>query len=159
MTHFSKQNPITRQSLDTHINQRWTQLYQLEKESAERVLKYLLLTNSGGAIATLSFLGAAPAAIGVLGAQIALCFFLTGVVFVGIITAKTFHHMSNLFKRWKTDVANYHADAITWTHLQAEDKKRAVSDWWDYVISYGSFCCFMSGCIAGAWGLLARAGS
>lgn len=159
MTHFSKQNQITRQSLDPYISQRWAQLYELEKESGERVLKYLLLTNSGGAIATLSFLGAAPTAIGVRGAQIALFFFLMGVVLVGFITAKTFHHMSTLFKRWRSDVADYHADAITWTHLQAEDMKRAVMDWWDYVISYGSFFCFMSGCVAGAWGLLARVGS
>ena len=51
---FSKQDAAVRHSLNGHITQRWVQLYELEKEWGERALKYLLLTNSGGAIATLS---------------------------------------------------------------------------------------------------------
>ncbi|WP_018993086.1 hypothetical protein [Aromatoleum toluclasticum] len=155
---FSEQDQSTRQALGSHINQRWSQLYELDKEWSERALKYLLMTNSGGAIATLSFLGAAPAAIGMLGAKIALLVFLAGVVLVGVAVAKTFHHMRNLFESWKTEVTSYYEDRITWQHLQDEDKKRAVADWWDYGIPYASFACFIGGCIAGAWSLLTRAG-
>lgn len=153
---FSRQDPDTRKTLGAHINQRWGQLYHLEKEWAEKAFKYLLLTNSGGAIATLSFLGASPAAIRILEAKVALALFLTGVVLVGVGTAKTFHHMSNLFKSWKTEVENYYSDRITWGHLQNEDRKRAEQDIWDYVVPYASFACFIAGCIAGAWCLLSR---
>jgi hypothetical protein len=153
---FSQQDPSTRQALGSHIRQRWAQLYELEKEWAERALKYLLLTNAGGAIATLSFLGAAPGAIGMMGAKIALSLFVLGVVLVGVSTAKTFHHMSSIFETWKTDVESYYADAITWRHLQDEDRKRAVTHWLDYAIPYASFACFIIGCIAGAWSLLTR---
>lgn len=155
---FSQQDPNTRQALGAHISQRWAQLYELEKEWGERALKYLLLTNSGGAIATLSFLGAAPSAIGMTGAKIALSLFVLGVVLVGVATAKTFHHMSSIFEKWKADVENYYADSITWAHLQNEDRKRAVTDWWDYAIPYASFGCFIIGCVAGAWSLLTRVG-
>ena len=41
------------------INQRWKQLYELEKEWADKATKYLFLTNSGGSIAVLSYMGAA----------------------------------------------------------------------------------------------------
>ena len=147
---FSKQDPAIRQSLNAHINQRWGQLYELEKEWGERALKYLLLTNSGGAIATLGFLGASPAAINMLGAKISLFLFVLGVFLVGVSTAKTFHHMSRLFKAWKVDVDHYYSDKITWEYLHDEDKKRAVEDFWDYAIPYTSFACFIVGSVSGA---------
>lgn len=147
---FSKQDPAVRQSLNSHINQRWGQLYELEKEWGERALKYLLLTNSGGAIATLGFLGASPAAINMLGAKISLFFFVLGVFLVGVSTAKTFHYMSHLFETWKADVNHYYSDKITWEHLQEEDKKRAAEDFWDYAIPYTSFGCFIAGSVSGA---------
>lgn len=156
---FSQLDQHARQALGARINQRWGQLYELEKEWGEKAYKYLLLTNAGGAIATLSFLGAAPGAIGMFGAKLALLLFLVGVVLVGAGTAKTYHHMSNLFDRWKTEVDNYYTDKITWEHLQSEDRKRAAPDCWDYAIPYFSFACFIGGCISGAWSLITRVGS
>jgi hypothetical protein len=147
---FSKQDPAIRQSLNGQINQRWGQLYELEKEWGERALKYLILTNSGGTIATLSFLGASPSAINMRGAKISLFLFVLGVFLVGVSTAKTFHHMSGLFKAWKEDVDNYFSDKITWEHLQEQDNNRAVEDFWDYAIPYLSFGCFIGGSISGA---------
>ena len=147
---FSKQDPSVRQSLDVHINQRWRQLYELEKEWGERVLRYLLLTNAGGAIATLGFLGGYPTAIKMLGVKISLVLFVLGVFLVGVSTAKLFHDMSHLFKSYKSDVEHYYADKITWGHLREEDKKRAVEDFWDYAIPYSAFSCFIGGSISGA---------
>lgn len=156
MDFFSKQNADIRQSLNAHINQRWGQLYELEKDWGEKALKFLLLTNSGGAIATLSFLGASQVAINSMGAKIALLLFLAGILLVGLSTAKTFHHMSNLFKSWKSDVDKYYEDKITWEHLQNEDKRRAVPGFWDYALPYMSFTFFIAGCFSGACSLFIR---
>lgn len=153
---FSKQNADIRQSLNAQINQRWGQLYELEKDWGEKALKFLLFTNSGGAIATLSFLGASKVAINSMGAKIALFLFLAGILLVGISTAKTFHHMSGLFKNWKSDVDKYYEDKITWEHLQNEDKRRAVPGFWDYALPYMSFAFFIVGCFSGACSLLVR---
>lgn len=150
MALFSKQDPAVRQSLNAHINQRWGQLYELEKEWGERALKYLMLTNSGGAIATMGFLGASPAAINMLGAKISLFLFVLGVFLVGVSTARIFHQMSRLFSAWKVDVKHYQADKITWEHLQEQDNNRSVDDFWDYAIPYTSFACFIGGSISGA---------
>ena len=59
MTTYSKFDQDKKDILNIYINRRWEQLYGLEKEWGERTLKFLFLTNSGGAIATLSFIGAA----------------------------------------------------------------------------------------------------
>lgn len=150
---FSKQDPAVRQNLNEHINQRWKQLYELEKEWGERALRYLLMTNSGGAITTLSFLGAYKGALNLSGVKISLTLFVVGIFLVGISTAKTFHHLSGLLKKFKIDVDHYYADKITWYHLHEEDKVRAVEDKWDYIIPYASFGCFIAGCISGALAL------
>lgn len=147
---FSKQDPAVRQSLDGYIDDRWKQLYGLQKEWGERALRYLMVTNGGGAIATLSFLGASPMARGALGPKVSLFFFIFGIFLVGVSTAKTFHHTSSLFTAWKADVGRYRTDKITWEHLQSQDDTRAKEDIWDYLIPYASFGCFIAGCISGA---------
>jgi hypothetical protein len=149
---YSQLDQPTKEVLNAHINRRWGQLYQLQKEWGERAFKYLFLTNSGGAIATLSFLGAANELTG-LGTKIALFLFVLGIVFAGISTAKTFHHMSGLLKKYKQGVEDFYADKITWTALTDNDNERAVASWLDYLIPYLSFFCFIMGSGAGAYAL------
>ena len=150
MTYFSKEKPEVMQRQIDQINTRWAQLYELEKEWAERALKFLLFSNSGGAIATLSFLGAAPKAIDLVGAKIALFLFVCGVFLVGVVTAKTFHSMSGVFQGWRIDTENFYKDGLTWEEINKRDESRAANDCWDYVIPYASFICFFVGCVAGA---------
>ena len=150
MAKLSEVDPGTRETLLNHINRRWGQLYELEKEWGEKAIRYLLLTNAGGAIATLSFLGASSQALNRPSAKVALLFFVVGVVLVGIGTAKQFHHMSGLFKAYKQDVEHYFADRITWEHLNDQDRARAKLDFIDYAVPYTSFGCFIGGCVAGA---------
>ncbi len=154
MALYSQLDPATKEVLNAHINRRWGQLYELEKEWGERALKYLFLTNSGGAIATLSFLGAAKELTGV-GTKVALFLFVLGLVFAGISTAKTFHHMSGLLKQYKEGVEDFYGDKITWVALTEADKKRAIASWLDFAIPYSSFFCFIAGSGAGAYALVA----
>lgn len=153
MVLYSQLDQATKEFLNEHINRRWGQLYELEKDWGERALKYLFLTNSGGAIATLSFLGAAGLING--GAKLALLLFVLGLVFTGIAIAKTFHHMSSLLKAYKQGVEDFQSDKITWIVLVDSDKVRAVATWLDYVIPYSSFFCFIAGSAAGAYALFA----
>jgi len=57
MAKYSESNEPDKKVFREFISQRWFQLYNLDKDWAERALKYLLLTNAGGAIATMSFIG------------------------------------------------------------------------------------------------------
>ena len=128
---FSETETSIRNQQLSHINQRWGQLYELEKESGEKILKYLLLINSGGAIATLSFLGALKFTASILGVKIALLFFVVGILFVGVSGAKQYHHMSKLFQSWKHDVRLYLNDELNFNTLTKNDEKIAVQDFWD----------------------------
>lgn len=151
---YSQLDQPRKEVLNAHINRRWGQLYELEKEWGDKALKYLFLTNAGGAIATLSFLGAAKELTGV-GTKVALFLFVLGIVFAGIATAKTFHHMSGLLKKYKQGVEDFYADKITWTALCDADEERAVASRLDYLFPYLSFFCFILGSGAGAYALFA----
>jgi len=154
MTLYSKTDPSSKEGFHQRINDRWGQLHALEKDWAERAMKYLFLTNSGGAIATLSFIGAEKGQV-ILGTKIALFLFVSGIVLVGISTAKTFHHMSTLFEEYRSSVNNYFNDKITYSELTEADESRAKDDYWDYIIPYTSFACFVIGCGLGAYALFA----
>lgn len=157
MEKFSETEISVRNQRIDYINQRWSQLYELEKESGDKALKYLLLTNSGGAIATLSFLGASKFAIEMLGVKAALFLFMLGIFLVGISAAKQYHHMSKLFKSWKWDTNRYFRDEIDYDTMNKNDDDIAVEDSWDLAIPYSSFACFIFGCVAGSASLLCSA--
>lgn len=150
MENFSKLEPAVRDRLIGHIDRRWRQLYELEKEWGERAYKYLFLTNSGGAIAMLSFLGAYDKALNLVSTKIALFLFVVGVFLVGISTAKTFHYSSRLLKEYKLGAEEFYNDKVSWDHLIEEDEKRVNVSFMDYAIPYASFACFVGGSIAGA---------
>jgi hypothetical protein len=119
----------------------------------ERAIRYLLLTNSGGAIAVLGFLGGSPAAISLTSAKIALLFFVIGVVLVGVTTAKQYHEAAYLYEAWQSDVDDYYASKINWTNLRSNDDSRIVVGHWDYVLPYSAFVCFILGSLVGSFGL------
>ena len=155
MDNFSKLDQSVRDRLIGHIDRRWKQLYELEKEWGERALKYLFLTNSGGSIATLSFLGAYDKALNLNGTKLALFLFLLGVILAGVSTAKVYHNMSRLLREYKIGVENFYNDKVSWDYLIEEDKKRSKAGFLDHAIPYASFACFIIGCLLGATALFA----
>lgn len=154
MKKFSETEINVRNQHITHINQRWNQLYYLEKESGDKALRYLLLTNSGGAIATLGFLGAFESATDMLGVKLSLFLFIIGIILLGVSVAKQYHHMSKLFNLWMRNTNRYFRDEIDYDSMNKKDDNMAVEDCWDFVIPYSSFACFVLGCITGLTSLL-----
>jgi len=153
---FSEMKDHYRNSCVSYIEQRWEQLNGLEKEWGERSLKYLMLTNSGGAIAVLSFIGASKASG--LSVKVSLILFVIGVILVGISTAKQFFYMSGLLKGWKKDVQRFYNDEVDWNDLLNQDEERVKVKWVVYAIPFASFACFIIGSIAGGLGLLCASG-
>jgi len=85
MEMFSSTDKELRQQRIDYVNTRWGQLYELQNHWGEKAFRYLLLTNSGGAIATLGFLGASESTLNITGAKVALFLFIAGIFLVGAI--------------------------------------------------------------------------
>jgi hypothetical protein len=142
---------IQRQYID-RINQRWSQLYHLQKEWADKAINFLFLTNSGGAIAMLGFIGATQHVhfLVVLG----LVIMLLGLIFVGVLVAHVYHQMTGLFDTWRVDVKEYFLDRISWEKLNEDDNLRSKDSILNLCLGYGSLGCFIIGITLGVFGLL-----
>lgn len=150
---FSQLDQSTKATFVTYIDRRWQQLYELEKGWAEKAVKYLLLTNSGGAIATLGFLGTSDQIRHSLALKLALLFFAFGVLLVGIFTAMMFHKMAQVLTRYTKSVKDFYTDKISWEYLIEENEKMVQRGWRNYIVPYLSFLCFILGVGAGACAL------
>lgn len=137
-----------------YVDTRWDQLLRLVEESELRALKYLTLTNAGGAVATLSFLGASEAVRKLLLPKISLGFFVFGLFAVGVLTALSAHKMGFLFREWKTTANKYTSDEITWGTLLADDSARVEKGRCLLItVAYIAFACFIAGSFVGLWAL------
>ncbi len=146
----NQETPEQRAHRVEHINRRWKQLYDLEKERAENAIKYLLLTNSGGAVAVLSFMGASEKARILVGPKLALLCFVIGIVSIGVFNIIQYYHIAKLFVMWKKDSEKYFENPSEWKKLIDDDTKRSKTSIWSHVVGHLSFLMFISGCIFGA---------
>lgn len=136
-----------------YIQERWKQLHELEERWAAEAYKYLFLTNAGGAVAVLAFIAQAGERVkSPLVAATLICFAL-GVILVGCGIAKTFEHMSTLYRLWKADVDRFHSGGLEYKQLTDIDEKRAITDWVDRALPYSAFGLFFVGCILGGLAL------
>lgn len=155
---LSQMEPNQRENSLNYLNQRWRQLYELEKEWGEKAVNFLFLTNSGGAIATLSFLGSDKllTEFQCLNFKVGLILFVIGLIFVGVTIARAYHHMLTLFNGYKKDANKFLLDLVCWKHLSDEDESRVNSMCLQFAPPYASFTCFISGCIFGGYGLFGQ---
>src|SRR6266568_7268127 len=114
---FSQEPDHVRQYRFNFISARWAQLNQLTKEWTDKAISFLMLTNAGGAVAVLSFMGASEKVRGMLGTQVALCCLALGVICTGFLVAKQFHRFERLLAHYKKDSERYLTDQMEWDTL------------------------------------------
>jgi hypothetical protein len=122
---FSQELDHVRQFRFGYINARLSQLNQLTKEWGDKAINYVMLTNAGGAVAVLSFMGGSGKVREMAGPIIALGCFSLGVIVTGILIAKQLHRFEGFYKGYKKDSEQYLADQIEeWNTVVEQDEKR-----------------------------------
>src|SRR6266404_455694 len=147
---FSQELAPVRQYRFDFISRRWSQLNALTKEWGDKAVSYLMLTNAGGAVAVLSFMGASDKVREMVGPRISLFCFSLGIICTGILVAKQLHRFEGLYKGYKKDAELYLADRIEWDVLTSNDENRVKTTFVDYFLGYVPFTLFIIGCVAGA---------
>lgn len=121
---------------------------------AEAAWKYLMLTNSGSAVAVLSFMGAYKTIAPIPHAPWMLVAFLLGVVLVGLGHATAYYRATWLFSGWRADVSKFYADELEWGDVLARDNHRSSYFILADVIAWLSFACFCAGLGFGVYDLI-----
>ena len=117
--------------------------------SGDRGEHYALWTNSGAAIALLSFMAASDRLRALPAAWHALICFAFGVVSCGLLCASNYHVRSSQFLRWLDDSEEFFADRIDYAVLFGNLNRRSRS-WWaqlPVVFAYMAFVSFIAGLI------------
>jgi hypothetical protein len=109
-----------------------------------------MLTNAGGTLATLSFLGTSEAVRKLVAPKLSLALFVGGLFLVGLLVALSTHRVGVLFSSWKVDANRFVTDQLIWGELTKADEERVRQGRWAvYVLGYGAFACFVIGAIIG----------
>lgn len=133
-----------------YVERRWGGLVEHINKSVEDIWKYLLLINSGGAVALLSLMGAKNSLSPFHYANYVLGLLILGVVLVGAAKASNYYRIYYLFSKWKQDVNQFYSDSICWDELVNKDESRSKYFYLADVFGWISFLCF-AGALAVAW--------
>jgi hypothetical protein len=121
------------------IDERFDQLIKLSTDGAEQAAKFLFLSNTGGAAATLSFLGAVESIRSQYAPKVALGLFVVGIIIVGVQMAIRVHHAEGLLSNFRHDVIAFYGEQIKWKTLTDEDLARSEKVAWIFITGYASF--------------------
>lgn len=132
-----------------YTNERWRQLYSVQSDWAADGIKYLMLVNSGGAVAMLAFLGSVANARNLVWPKATLGCFALGIVLIGFLHVLRYYHITQLFKKWRESVHDYVTDQKDWNQVLADDLSRSSKYDWALVLARISFACFVTGIIIG----------
>lgn len=138
---------------EQYISERWEQLYRLEEQWGKEAIKYLMFLNSGGAVATLSFVGAlGPENVG-WQAKAALGLFASGIILAGTLVAYAYLSCSTLFAGWASDYKKYLSQDLSYEQMDQRDEERIPDPENEKNLGIGSFILFILGISIGAYGL------
>ncbi|MDQ8207009.1 hypothetical protein QEH52_05790 [Coraliomargarita sp. SDUM461003] len=148
-----KEESEKREREGKYISKRWEQLYHLEEQWGKEAIKYLMFLNSGGAVATLSFVGAlGPENVG-WQAKAALGLFAAGIILAGTLVAFAYLSCSALFAGWTSDYKKYLNEDLTYEQMDQRDEERIPDPEIEKNLGIGSFILFILGIGIGAFGL------
>lgn len=143
--------PVVNSAQMDYIDKRWRQLAELQKEALDRAYQYLMVTNAGGAIATLSFIGASKISLEQSSVKWTLICFVLGVVFVGLTHLVHYYNIKDIFDQWRTGVNGYFRQEISYNYLIDSDNQKSNPSLINYLFPYLSFLAFNAGCLFGAY--------
>lgn len=146
---FSDAPEDTRRQNVEYVSDRWKELAALQRDAAGHATNYLMVTNAGGAVAVLSFMGAMKTARPFDLAVPMLTFFILGVVIVGAGRALAFFHVARRFDRWRDAAHRYYNDEWTWAQALDHDSAMGTRSRLGAFLGFSSFGCFLAGCALG----------
>ena len=154
---YSKLHPDSRMKIDIDIQQATEEFFRAWEESETRWLKYLLLTNAGGAIAAASFLGAMKSThvAFTVGLSLALAIYVLGIIFSGFLAFISVMSHRKLNDTWLQDRAKFWNDEIKVSELFPRTESASKTGGrWTSPLEYCAFGSFIAACLVSLGSIL-----
>lgn len=135
------------------MDKRWGELHAHEINAIDKMIQFLFLTNAGGAVAVLSFIGASYKHIDNINVVLSLSSFSLGVITVGLLHFLRLRYFNRLFLSWRRDTGLFVQDKLHWETMIENDSKRAYKEGHLYLtgVAIGAF--FLCGVEFGVFAL------
>lgn len=154
MTNFSQLDPQRKRKTEVWIGERSRQLDKLVMGYYDHCARYLFITNAGGILSIIAYMGQAGVDKANFCHKSALVLFVLGVIFSGIVNFMLLHRADLLVDGWKKDSRDFYDDKIPDNDLWARDDARFGSNKKYYCVGYASFGSFILGAITGLFAFL-----
>lgn len=136
------------------INYRLSGLKDILRGLAISLSKYLILANSGGILAVLTYLhtlvNTPPSNL----IKTSLAFFVIGLVLISIVLFWVYYRIWKIDNEYKKDMALFYSNQISIFELRRRDNERTESDKFEYILAVLSFVSFVVAIISGAYNFL-----
>lgn len=129
---------------------------ELRNERAETLkngIKYMFVTNSGGAVSFLGFLGTSSDMRSIESNYYALFCFVLGLLLIGLYLSLQFQCLEYLHGKYVSTLNSYYKKNINIDLVlqRGVENQNKVANGWSqklsYFFAYGSFLCFIIGCL------------
>lgn len=146
---YSDHPPALKEKRAEYIDDRWRELSEMQREAGRSAITYLMVCNSGGAVAVLSFMGAMKTTTPFQTAPAMLLFFVLGIIIVGFGRALAFYRVTARYKRWREAVHHFYRDE--WTFEKAVEHDVAMGTGYPLgdAMGWAAFACFLIGVVLG----------
>ncbi len=142
---YSEFSEKTIQGAITYIEERWEGLNRLTEEYSTQATRYLFFSNSGGAVAVLSYLGAVEGKPIIPNLKLALGCFTLGVILCLITILCLLHRFDNLLKNWSKGVQSFYSNESHYSDLIKGDNDKSSKIPIAWFTGYTSFLLFLIG--------------
>jgi hypothetical protein len=134
-----------RQSRIDYVTDRWKGLAELKRDAGSTAATYLMVTNSGGAAAVLSYMGALKTSTPFVHAPAMLLAFVLGVILVGVGRGMAYYRVAARFDRWQHAVEMFYKGDWTWEQVLEHDAAMGHTYIPGDVVAWAAFLCFLTG--------------
>lgn len=138
-------NENFRKSVVQYIDECWAGHRESTLSTLQRITNYLFVLNSGGLIASLTYVAAKTCTKGM---TISIWLFSIGVLFISLHAAIDYYQCEHLFKSFREDIDQFYKDELDWEGINSQSEK---SDWYLHVFGWLSGILFFAGLFNGIY--------
>lgn len=132
-----------------YVEDRWKDLSLHAHTWSKESLKIIFLTNAGGAVATLTFIGTASTVRAEGWPWIMLGFFCFALILLQIFHGAQYYKLNWMWDSYRRDVVALFSDKKDWEAAEADDEQRADRFLWLDIFPISAGLCFVIAVVIG----------
>jgi len=147
---YQDMNEEEQVSANQEIYYRLSALKDILRGLAVSLSKYLILANSGGILATLTYLQSLTNTAPSTYIKTSITLFVIGLILISVALFWVYYRAWDIDNKYRQEMSRFYTNDISIIELRRRDNERTKSDKVEYVLAVLSFLSFVVAIISGA---------